>query len=148
SKESLERACLETGLDVRSAAPRVFVVTSLVGGTGSGMFIDLAYLVRQQLMRLGHEAAEVVGICYLPPAASEPRRVQEQANTFAALTELNYFSSPNAVFSARYELGEVRRTDPLFSCKGPPLQRCQFYVLPSGRESAVSEENGVTVFAP
>ena len=60
----------------------------------------------------------------LPPAANEPRRVQELANCFAALTELNYFSSPNAVFSARYELGEVRRTEPLFTCKGPPVHRC------------------------
>src|SRR5262249_55946428 len=108
SKESLERACLETGLDGRSAAPRGFLVTSLAGGTGSGMFIDLAYLIRQQLLRLGTEAAEIVGICYVPPSPPEPRRVQELANTFAALTELNYFSSPNAVFCARYELGEIR----------------------------------------
>src|SRR5439155_1674630 len=76
------------------------------------------------------------------------RSLGRLAITFAALTELNYFSSPQSVFSARYELGEVRRTDPLFTCKGPPLQRCQFFALPPGRETAISEENGVPVFSP
>jgi hypothetical protein len=150
TKEAAEKAGRDTGLNLRSAAPRVYIVTSLAGGTGGGMFIDLAYLVQHQLRRLGFEAAEVVGLCYLPPADRDPRRTRELANAFAALTELNHFSAAHAVFSAGYELGESRPTDPLFSWKGPPFQRCQFLALPPGRESVLVEESdgaGLT-FAP
>ena len=49
-----------TGLGLRSTQPRVYVVTSLTGGTGSGMFIDVGYALRKTLVRLGCPRAEVV----------------------------------------------------------------------------------------
>jgi serine/threonine protein kinase len=138
-QNAMERTSAETGLALRASVPRVYLVTNLAGGTGSGMFVDLAYLVQQQLRQLGHEGAEVVGICYLPPADTEPRRAPELANAFAALTELNYFSAPQTTFTARYELGEVRAGSPVFSWKGPPLQRCQFFQLPD-KPTAIGED--------
>jgi hypothetical protein len=149
SKEALERSCAETGLTIRAVVPRVFVVANLGGGTGGGMLLDLAYLARQQLHALGHDSAEVIGVCYLPPADRDPRRAAELANAFAALSELNHFSSPHAVFTACYELGEKRKADPLFTWRGPPMNRCQFFALPEKREAAVNEDaGGAPVFPP
>jgi len=139
SKLTLEKAVRETGLDLRTSAPRVYIVTSLADGTGSGMFLDLAFLVRQKLQQLGYDSANVVGVCYLPPTAKDPRRSAALANTFAALTELNHFSAKHAVFSAQYELGEVRAADPLFSWEGPPLPRCQFFTLPEEHEATLTD---------
>jgi serine/threonine protein kinase len=141
SPDALERTCAETGLSARSAVPRVFLVTNLAGGSGSGMLVDLAYLVQQQLRQLGHEGAEVVGVCYLPPADANQRRSADLANTFAALTELNHFSASSATFSARYELGEIRPGTPVFTCKGPPLHRCQFFALPEGNGGPIGEDS-------
>jgi serine/threonine protein kinase len=149
SQDALERTSAETGLVLRGTVPRVYLVTNLAGGTGSGMYIDLAYLLQQQLHLLGHDSAEVVGICYLPPADAEARRTAELANAFAALTELNYFSAPQTTFTARYELGEVRSGTPVFVWKGPPLKRCQFFALPDTSGGAISEDSsGAPVFAP
>ncbi len=149
AKQALDKVARETGLTPRSAVPRVYIVTSLAGGTGSGMFIDLAYLARQKLKQLGHEEAEVVGLCFLPPAQKDARRTPELANTFAALTELNHFSAKHTVFTAQYELGEVRDNAPQFTWKGPPLDRCLFFTLPEAPEATLTDEafGGLTLTA-
>lgn len=101
--ERLQQATEQTGLAVRGTVPRVYIVTSLAGGTGSGMFIDLAYAVRHLLTKMGQEAAEVVGLFLVPGTEGpDPRRGPQLANAFAALTELNHFAGPDAVFEARY----------------------------------------------
>jgi serine/threonine protein kinase len=146
TRDVLEKAVRETGLNMATPIPRVYIVTSLAGGTGSGMFIDLAYLVRRELRQLGHETAEVVGVCYLPATDRDPRRVPQLANTFAALTELNHFSSPHVDFSAWYEMGEIKTRDKFFQWKGPPFDRCQFYALPETGTATGHEDNGDSTF--
>jgi hypothetical protein len=108
--EALARAEEHTGLGLRTNRPRVYVVTSLSGGTGSGMFIDLAYEARKLLGQMGHARSEVVGLFLLPAPGRAPARAV--ANAFAALTELNHFAA-----------------DP-----GPPFNRC--FVLPLPEETA------------
>src|SRR5262249_3093388 len=56
-----------TGLDLRTNRPRVYVLAGLMGGTGGGMFIDLAYVVRQHLRQLGVSQPELVGVFLVPP---------------------------------------------------------------------------------
>jgi eukaryotic-like serine/threonine-protein kinase len=141
SKEALDKTARETGLTPRAAAPRIYIVTALGGGTGSGMLLDLAYVARDILRKSGRTGSQVVGICYLPPCENDPRRTQELANAYAALHELNHFSTPGTVFSARYELGEIRPGQPMFSFKGAPMDRCVFHPLPEGREAGQPEEN-------
>ena len=51
--ENLASADHLTGLGVRTNRVRVYIVTSLAGGTGSGMFLDLAYTVRALLKQAG-----------------------------------------------------------------------------------------------
>jgi serine/threonine protein kinase len=112
-----------TGLEPRTNRPRVFVVTGLAGGTGGGMFLDLAYAVRARLKRLGYEAPDVVGVLIVPPADPTLTPSQALGNTFAALTELNHFTRPDTTFTAQYDerQGFVREKDAPFT---------RWYLLP------------------
>lgn len=66
----------------------IFVVASLAGGTGSGVFLDLGYLLRQHF-----QAAERTGIFLLPGFfAGYPGATRMKANGYAALMELNHYS--------------------------------------------------------
>ncbi|HUR55023.1 MAG TPA: tubulin-like doman-containing protein, partial [Gemmataceae bacterium] len=83
-----------TGLERRTNRPRVVVVAGLSGGTGGGMFIDVAYAVRTRLQRMGYEFPEVVGLLVAPPADPTLTPPQALGNTYAAITELNHYSRP------------------------------------------------------
>jgi hypothetical protein len=106
-----------TGLLRRTNRPRVYVVAGLGGGTGSGMFIDMAYAVRNRLKRMGYDSPDVVGVLVAPPADSEATSQQAIANTYAALTELNHYSRPDTMFVANYDerLGLIEEKSPPFS---------------------------------
>jgi hypothetical protein len=70
----------------------IYVVSSLCGGTGSGMFMDVAHRIRAQV----RNNARVVGIFFLPDVleaeiSSDLQRRRIRANAYAALKELNYF---------------------------------------------------------
>jgi hypothetical protein len=113
-----------TTFGMRTNRPRVYVVTSLTGGSGSGMFIDLAYVVRGLLKQLGYPYGEVVGLFLVPEVdavAWSPdhatTKTMALGNAFAALTELNHFASPDVTFSARYDdkAAALRDTDPPFA---------------------------------
>ena len=73
----------------------VVVVTSLAGGTGSGMFIDLGFLLGHLRSEL-HLDLSTTGIFFLPEIFSS--RVSSpgplQANSYAALMELSTFMAP------------------------------------------------------
>src|SRR5262249_40148950 len=99
---SLTTADRQTSLGVRTSRPRVYVVTGLSGGTGSGMFIDLAYLVRHQLQQIGLANPEVVGLFLLPSADRNARKKPALVNAFAALTELEHFSSPKTTYTGAF----------------------------------------------
>ncbi|MFQ5814481.1 MAG: tubulin-like doman-containing protein, partial [Anaerolineae bacterium] len=70
----------------------VFQVGSLCGGNNSGQFLDLAYLVRGELERLGDlaEYSDVIGVGVLPDAFRNVRGPNLIPNTVAALHELNH----------------------------------------------------------
>src|SRR5207237_9443568 len=69
--QALATAIQQTGLGLRSNRPRVYVVAHLGGGTGSGMFLDVAYGVKHLLTHMGYARAEIVGIFLLPPGAGQ-----------------------------------------------------------------------------
>ncbi len=88
----LTKTADNTGLGVRSNRPRVYLLGSLSGGTGGGMFLDLAYLLKHELRNVGYRNPEVHGLFTVPPAdKSTPRAAA--ANTFAALTELSHYAA-------------------------------------------------------
>jgi hypothetical protein len=85
------------GFPVMGNYQLVYVVGSLCGGTGSGMFMDVAHRVRA----LVRSNARVVGIFYLPDVLEEEitsdlQRRRIKANAYAALKELNYFQETQA----------------------------------------------------
>jgi hypothetical protein len=124
SPEALSVAHARTDMGLISTAPRVYVVTSLAGGTGSGMFIDVGYAVRALLQKKGVKNPDVVGVFLLPQASGKAGQAAPLANTFAALTELQHFSRPQTVFSATYSSKDSRPSSGKFSAKEAPFQRC------------------------
>jgi len=129
--ETLQAAAQATGLTPRTRSPRVFIVAGLDGGTGGGMFLDLAYLSRRLLRQQGFKDTEVVGLFCLPPALASDKSAKALVNAHASLAELSYFASRDHVFTARYSQrdgGELSLQD-----KAPPFQRCVFFGLPEKR---------------
>jgi serine/threonine protein kinase len=116
--EAISETCEATGKPLRTNQPRVYIVAGLSGGTGSGMFLDLAYSVKARMRRLGYANPEVVGILLVPPDAPKSEiPPQALANTYAALTELYHFGNPDTVYTASFDdrHGNLRDTDAPFS---------------------------------
>jgi hypothetical protein len=139
-RHELEACCAEkafqevirrTGLGLRSSRPRVYIVTSLTGGTGSGMFLEMAGAVRRELQQLGHPQAEVVGVL-LVPNVKRSGTARPVANSYAALAELNYFARTAAAATAsRNGKDHAGKADP----DRPPFDRCVLLPLPAVSES-------------
>lgn len=107
-----QKKLLEKGLIVEPGL-NVFVVGSLCGGTGSGMFLDVAYSLRNAY---GDKDNQIIGYWVISPElyGSTPSM---NANTYAALKELNHYASENTKFEARYDphhLIDVSETRPPF----------------------------------
>lgn len=72
----------------------VFVVAGLAGGTGSGMFLDIAYLARQVGASYGD--CLTAGYLFLPGAYEDTDRSGALSKGYAALKELNYYTYSHA----------------------------------------------------
>lgn len=77
---------------------RVFVVGTTAGGTGSGTYVDMGYLLRGWQKHYGN--VETAGILTLP--STDEKDTQKTANTYALLTELNHFSTDGNVYAVKY----------------------------------------------
>ncbi|QDV67020.1 Tubulin-like protein [Rosistilla carotiformis] len=76
--------------------PRIYVVGSLLGGTASGMFLDVTFMIRNLLDEHNFADVEVRPLML----ASVPENVENAdplsvASTHAALSEMHYFLQPN-----------------------------------------------------
>jgi Tubulin like len=70
---------------------QVWVVHSLAGGTGSGMFLDCAFLMRY-LAAQRNILAPVRSLALLPDLWTADLNDRRYANTYAALKELDFFN--------------------------------------------------------
>lgn len=119
---ALKEADAATGLGHRTNVPRIYVVANLGGGSGSGMFLDLAYAIRRQMKFLGYSQPDVEALLYLPDIhPATPTRAKIIANTYAALIELCHFSSPQTEYVAAFN-----EQDEGFSDRERPFERCVF----------------------
>lgn len=142
--ETLTTANKNTRLGLRTNRPRVYIVAGLAGGTGSGMFLDAAYVARARLRQMGYSEPDVVGILFLPmPAPQPPARstgltpaAVALGNAYAALTELNHFSSSDNTFSFRFEERETKLKD-----RDPPFRRAILMPLEPENEPARAGES-------
>jgi serine/threonine protein kinase len=109
--DPLTKAEQATKLGLRTNRPRAYVVAGLGGGTGGGMFIDLAYLIRQELRSVGYIRPEVVGMFLVPPADKTAPRNAALGNTHAALTELYHFQARRTKYQTTFDKSEAPVVD-------------------------------------
>jgi serine/threonine protein kinase len=133
----------KNGLPGSQTGPRVYVVTSLAGGTGSGMFIDVAYAVRELLKEAGIANPDLVAVLLLPetdPAIDGKSCLTPAlANTFAALTELQHFGRPGSDESRGCESKTAQTNgERHVSAQEPPFRRC--ILLPQGKTRSAGDE--------
>ncbi|MEO1525377.1 MAG: tubulin-like doman-containing protein [Planctomycetota bacterium] len=76
------------------ALTKVYVVGSLSGGTGSGIYIDVVYLMRHLLDEFGLENTEILSLLTTNPFRGDPGRPLALHSMKAALTELGHFMRP------------------------------------------------------
>jgi len=112
TRDSSKEAAIRNGLQVGEGIT-VYIVGSLLGGTGSGMFLDLAYTVRNKFK--SQRMLEMVGMFSIPPN-SEAVAVDNRPNAYAALLELNHFTDPSTTYSAQYQadIPPLEDADPPF----------------------------------
>ncbi|HKB02586.1 MAG TPA: tubulin-like doman-containing protein [Gemmataceae bacterium] len=120
--ESVLEADRLTRLGARSGSPRVFLAASLSGGTGSGMLIDLAYLVRRELRHLGLNTDHLNGLLAVPTSTADDGESPAVDNARVALAELRRHDRPDTTYEVRYDPREepVRET-------GRPFRRCVLF---------------------
>ena len=89
---------------------QIFIVASLYGGTGSGVHIHVAAMLRDLLAELEIENTAIYGIFFLPDIVQDADRSGKRmlrANTYACLKELDYFLSGNP-YILKTGQGEVK----------------------------------------
>jgi serine/threonine protein kinase len=137
-EKTLHEVVRRTALGLRSSRPRAYVVTSLNGGTGSGMFLDMAWALRRELEQLGHPRAEVIGVL-LVPAVSRAGAPRSVANSYAALAELNHFA--RAAAPSRNGRNPAGRSGP----DRPPFDRCVLLPLPANSDGPAAANEWATL---
>jgi len=90
---SLRSAIQQVTSACPGSPPRILLVASISGGTGSGMLLDLAYAARNELRNAGFPEAPVDGVLlHSTPAGTG--RDKAVLNAIAALGELDHYSAP------------------------------------------------------
>jgi hypothetical protein len=90
--EAAEAMAHSVGCPVQHASPRVILVSSLIGGAGSGMVIDIAYAARVALRELGFSDDAVTGLLLHATPRKTNARELAVINTYCCLNELYHFS--------------------------------------------------------
>lgn len=80
------------GLETADGYPRVFIVASISGGTGSGMVLDVAYAVRKVLTGLGLSHDGLCGLLVHSTGRNPAQRELAAANAYSCLSELTHYS--------------------------------------------------------
>ena len=106
----------------------VLLCASLSDVMGSGIFIDLAYILRELVA--GEHSASVCALLAFPDARAlaEVDPTLWQARSYAGLLELNHFSRHGVPFSLHDHLGKERQID-----AGPPFDRAFLLFPEEGR---------------
>lgn len=93
--------------NVNTEKINVYIITSVSGGTGSGMFIDFGFLIRNLFKN------QAISSCYilLPKIFQGYGKERVFANGYAALTELEYYNLKNT-FSVSWKKNEAMTFQP------------------------------------
>lgn len=74
--------------------PRVYVVSSVDGGTGSGMVLDLLHLIRHTLDKESMAEVQVLPLLLTGPMVRDNNRPLASSDAAATFAEMNHFLSP------------------------------------------------------
>jgi hypothetical protein len=106
---------------------RVYIVSSLCGGTGTGMYLDIAYMASDVVTKAGLGTPQSFGFLFLPSAFQELKSHDFwnsiNANGYAALQELQYYMT----MKQRPELPNFRMPDnqhTTIQLNSEPFQYC------------------------
>lgn len=119
----------------------VFIISSLCGGTGSGMLIDVAYLTQSLFEQRGmKDTSRLIGVLITPKIFRSVLQDNIQPNALAALQELDYFmtrGSSEKKFSTLRFLGGME-----IPCVERPFRTCYLIdAISSGGRSIEGIEN-------
>ena len=117
---------------------QVYIVCSICGGTGSGTFIDTAYIMRDIMRDFKSVATNVIGVFLLPEVFNITgiARTRIRANAYAALLDLEYFNQPVQIGDPLYvvDLGEAGK----LTSHSEPFSQC-YLVQGNERYSEISQ---------
>lgn len=131
------RETIQQILNSDSNLPTVFVTGSLAGGTGSGMLIDMIYVLRSLLDELGCEESEVIPLLAVPAECGQATDALRCADAAAAMQELLHFLKPENGYPGDVGAGFAR-----VPAARSPLNNT--YLLAES-ETNVAEENSTVV---
>ena len=101
----LATATENTGLELRDNRMRAYVIAGTAGGTGSGMFLDLGYILKNELRSCGYANPQTIGVLLTPPSEATTPRTLPLANTYTALAELHHYAHGHR-FVAKFDANE------------------------------------------
>jgi hypothetical protein len=133
--ENIKAARDRHNLDVDPSNLQVFVVFSVAGGTGSGMFLDVAFLVKDIFKG---EKLTNVGVVMMP-GLFNPTEDRVFANGYAALKELEHYSYEHD-FVVQWPDGFKRKIE------GPPFNYAYLIDRTNSASQSVEFANRDTIF--
>jgi hypothetical protein len=86
------------GMIVKRGKSDIFIVCSLFGGTGCGIFLDVCYIVRDVVRQVGGESGELIGVFII--GATIPHSEMKN-NCYAALKELEYYMTKHILTTTK-----------------------------------------------
>jgi len=97
------------GLKLQTGALKIVVIASTAGGTGSGSFLDLGYLVDWVGKTVATQGVATNLVLLLPSGFKGANLGRTEANTYAALMELETCMRQGSRYINRWAEGEVPR---------------------------------------
>jgi hypothetical protein len=116
-QEQVEKAARAIETEISATSPRIIIVNSMAGGTGSSSAIDVAYILRHKMIEGGGlpANAEILLFSVTGDASMAGRAKREtdsykwaEANSFAFLAELDHWMQTNRPFSCEYPRYDVQ----------------------------------------
>jgi hypothetical protein len=92
--KGLRTAIAQLRESARGNVPNIYLVGSLAGGTGSGMFVDIAHLLRFLLDEAGLHDTEILSLLSTARMQGDASRPLVLHDTKAALQEIKHFLRP------------------------------------------------------
>ncbi|TWT84497.1 Tubulin-like protein [Planctomycetes bacterium CA13] len=92
--DSLRRAIEQLGRGESETIPKVFVVGSLCGGTGSGIYLDVVHLLRHLLDTNGLEQSKVFSMLAMKGMVHDPALSLAHHDAHSTLIEMNHYLQP------------------------------------------------------